>query len=243
MNIIDVIIILIILSGAVIGYKSGFTKQLISFVGFIVVIILSYLLKNYVSELLYTYLPFFKFGGVLKGVSVLNIVLYEMIAFMIVFSLLMIVFKVVLFVSKVFETLLKFTIILGIPSKLLGAVVGMIEYSIIVFIGLYILTLPIFQIEGMDHSKFKDQILYKTPILSHYTKDGLKVFTKINTLKDKYEDSINANEFNLEALDLLLEYKVVTPKSVQKLLDSKKLEIDSVDSILNKYDIENKGDE
>lgn len=243
MNIIDVIIILIILSGAVIGYKSGFTKQLISFVGFIVVIILSYLLKNYVSELLYTYLPFFKFGGVLKGVSVLNIVLYEMIAFMIVFSLLMIVFKVVLFVSKVFETLLKFTIILGIPSKLLGAVVGMIEYSIIVFIGLYILTLPIFQIEGMDHSKFKDQILYKTPILSHYTKDGLKVFTKINTLKDKYEDSINANEFNLEALDLLLEYKVVTPKSVQKLLDSKKLEIDNVDSILNKYDIENKGDE
>lgn len=243
MNIIDVIIILIILSGAVIGYKSGFTKQLISFVGFIVVIILSYLLKNYVSELLYTYLPFFKFGGVLKGVSVLNIVLYEMIAFMIVFSLLMIVFKVVLFVSKVFETLLKFTIILGIPSKLLGAVVGMIEYSIIVFIGLYILTLPIFQIEGMEHSKFKDQILYKTPILSHYTKDGLKVFTKINTLKDKYEDSINANEFNLEALDLLLEYKVVTPKSVQKLLDSKKLEIDSVDSILNKYDIENKGDE
>lgn len=243
MNIIDVIIILIILSGAVIGYKSGFTKQLISFVGFIVVIILSYLLKNYVSELLYTYLPFFKFGGVLKGVSVLNIVLYEMIAFMIVFSLLMIVFKVVLFVSKVFETLLKFTIILGIPSKLLGAVVGMIEYSIIVFIGLYILTLPIFQIEGMEHSKFKDQILYKTPILSHYTKDGLKVFTKINTLKDKYEDSINANEFNLEALDLLLEYKVVTPKSVQKLLDSKKLEIDNVDSILNKYDIENKGDE
>lgn len=243
MNIIDVIIILIILSGAVIGYKSGFTKQLISFVGFIVVIILSYLLKNYVSELLYTYLPFFKFGGVLKGVSVLNIVLYEMIAFMIVFSLLMIVFKVVLFVSKVFETLLKFTIILGIPSKLLGAVVGTIEYSIIVFIGLYILTLPIFQIEGMDHSKFKDQILYKTPILSHYTKDGLKVFTKINTLKDKYEDSINANEFNLEALDLLLEYKVVTPKSVQKLLDSKKLEIDSVDSVLNKYDIENKGDE
>lgn len=238
MNIIDVIIILIILSGAIVGYKSGFTKQLISFVGFIIVIILSYLLKNYVSELLYTWLPFFKFGGVFKGVSVLNIILYEVIAFMIVFSLLMILFKVVLFVSKVFETLLKFTIILGIPSKLLGAVVGMIEYSIIVFIGLYILTLPIFNIEGMGNSKFKDQILHKTPVLSHYTKDGLKVFEELDTLKDKYEEGTNANEFNLEALDLLLKYKVVTPKLVHKLLDSKKLEINNVNSVLNKYDIE-----
>lgn len=242
MNFIDVIIILIILSGAVIGYKSGFTKQLISFVGFIIVIILSYLLKNYVSELLYTWFPFFNFGGVLKGVSVLNIILYEVIAFMIIFSLLMVVFKVVLFVSKVFETLLKFTIILGIPSKLLGAVVGMIEYSIIVFIGLYVLTLPIFNIEGMENSKFKDKILYKTPILSHYTKDGLKVFEELEVLKDKYKDGTNANEFNLESLDLLLKYKVVTPKSVHKLLDSKKLQIKNVDTVLNKYGVE-KGDE
>lgn len=235
MNLIDVFIILIILAGAVVGYKSGFTKQIISFVGFIVVILLSYLLKNYISELMYQYLPFFDFGGALKGVSVVNILVYEVISFFIVFSLLMIVFKLVLFVSKVFETLLKFTIILGIPSKLLGAVVGMVEYYIIAFFALYILTLPIFAIEGMENSKFKDPILKNTPVLSHYTKDGLHVFEEVKELKDKYEVENNPDEFNLEALDLFLKYKVVTKESVTKLVESKKLDIPNVDTILSKY--------
>ena len=235
MNLIDVFIILLILSGAVIGYKSGFTKQIISFVGFIVVILLSYLLKNYISELMYQYFPFFDFGGSLKGVSVLNILVYEVISFFIIFSLLMIVFRLILFVSKVFETLLKFTIILGIPSKLLGALVGMVEYYIIAFFALYILTLPVFAIEGMENSKFKDPILKNTPVLSLYTKDGLQVFDEVKVLKEKYEVEDNPNGFNLEALDLFLKYKIVTKESVLKLIDSGKLKIPNADTVLSKY--------
>lgn len=236
MNLIDVIVILIILSGAVIGYKSGFTKQIISFFGFIIVILLSYLLKNYISELLYQYFPFFEFGGVLKGVTVLNILIYEVISFFIVFSILMIAFKLILFISKIFETLLKFTIILGIPSKLLGAAVGMVEYYIIAFFALYILTLPIFAIDGMENSKFKDPILKNTPILSHYTKDGLQVYEEFNELKDKYEVEQNVEQFNLEALDLFLKYKVITKDSVSKLVERKKLNIPNVDTVLSKYE-------
>lgn len=230
------IVILIILSGAVIGYKSGFTKQIISFFGFIIVILLSYLLKNYISELLYQYFPFFEFGGVLKGVTVLNILIYEVISFFIVFSILMIAFKLILFISKIFETLLKFTIILGIPSKLLGAAVGMVEYYIIAFFALYILTLPIFAIDGMENSKFKDPILKNTPILSHYTKDGLQVYEEFNELKDKYEVEQNVEQFNLEALDLFLKYKVITKDSVSKLVERKKLNIPNVDTVLSKYE-------
>ena len=236
LNLIDVIVILIILSGAVIGYKSGFTKQIISFFGFIIVILLSYLLKNYISELLYQYFPFFEFGGVLKGVTVLNILIYEVISFFIVFSILMIAFKLILFISKIFETLLKFTIILGIPSKLLGAAVGMVEYYIIAFFALYILTLPIFAIDGMENSKFKDPILKNTPILSHYTKDGLQVYEEFNELKDKYEVEQNVEQFNLEALDLFLKYKVITKDSVSKLVERKKLNIPNVDTVLSKYE-------
>lgn len=236
LNLIDVIVILIILAGAVVGYKSGFTKQIISFFGFIIVIILSYLLKNYISEFMYQYFPFFDFGGVFKGVTVLNILIYEVISFFIVFSILMIVFKLVLFISKIFETLLKFTIILGIPSKLLGALVGMVEYYIIAFFALYILTLPIFAIEGMENSKFKDPILKNTPVLSHYTKDGLQVYEEFNELKDKYEVEQNVDEFNLEALDVFLKYKVITKDSVSKLVESKKLNIPNVDTVLSKYE-------
>lgn len=235
MNLIDVFVIIIILSGAVVGFKNGFTKQIVSFVGFIIVIVLSYLLKNYVSDFLYQFLPFFKFGGVLKGVTVLNIAVYEVIAFFIVFSLLMIGFKVVLFVSKVFETLLKFTIILGIPSKILGAVVGLVEYYIIAFMVLYALTLPIFNIEGMENSKLKDPILKNTPVLSGYTKNGIELFDEFKELKVKYESSSDVNSFNLETLDLFLKYNFIKPESVDKLIELDKLDIENVDSVLDKY--------
>ena len=75
MNIVDVVIILVLLMGAVIGFKRGLTGSLVNFLGFIVVIAAAYLLKNPVSALMYKFLPFFSFGGVIKGVTVLNIAL------------------------------------------------------------------------------------------------------------------------------------------------------------------------
>ena len=61
MNIIDFIIILFILSGAIIGFKRGFTRQLVSLVSFFAIIILAFMFKNPVSIFLYEHLPFFKF--------------------------------------------------------------------------------------------------------------------------------------------------------------------------------------
>lgn len=235
MNLIDVIILLGIAFGAVIGFKNGFTKQLVSFVGFIIVIILSYLFKNVISGFLYQYFPFFGFGGVLKGVTVLNIAVYEIISFLIVFSLLMIVFRILLKITGIFETILKFTIILGIPSKLLGAIVGIVESVCYVFITLYILSLPIFNIDGMQESKLRNNILNNTPILSTITKDGLSVFDEFNSLKDKYEGKESPNEFNLEALDLFLKYKVVTVQSIDRLKEKGKLSIPNMDSVVSKY--------
>ena len=75
MKIVDIVILIIILLGAVIGFKRGFTRSLVSALGFIVIAILAYFLKNPLSILLYENLPFFKFGGILKGVTVLNIAL------------------------------------------------------------------------------------------------------------------------------------------------------------------------
>ena len=72
LNIIDIIIIVFILLGALVGFKRGVTKQLVSCLGLIAVVILSFLLKNPVSIFLYEHLPFFKFAGVLKGVTSLK---------------------------------------------------------------------------------------------------------------------------------------------------------------------------
>ena len=235
MNVVDIIIVILILFGALLGFKRGFTKEVICFVGFIIVVIASFMLKNTVSIWMYKYLPFFSYGGVLKGVSVINIIVYEVVAFIVVFIILQVLLRVLLFIFGIFEKILDFTIILGFFSKILGAIVGAMEYFVFVFILLYILSLPIFNISIVNESKYRNEILNKTPILSGYIDDSLEVIDKFVELKDKYEVTGTANEFNLEALDLFLEYKVITVENVDMLVAKNKLNIDNIESVLSKY--------
>ena len=79
MNIVDIIIIVALLLGAISGFIRGFFKQTVMFVGTIIVVILSFILKNPLSLILYKNLPFFKFGGLTS----LNILMYEILAFII----------------------------------------------------------------------------------------------------------------------------------------------------------------
>lgn len=235
MNVVDLGIILILIFGAIVGFKRGFTHELVSALGFFVVIVLAFLLKNPVSIFLYQHLPFFKFAGVLKGVTSLNIILYEAIAFLIVASILMILFKVLLNITNIFETLLKFTIVLTLPTKIAGMVVGIIESFVWLFIILYIVNLPMFHIDIIKESKYKDKILNNTPILSKITDESITIINEFTSLKEKYETSPNASEFNRETLDLFLKYEVISVKSVEILRDKDKLKIDNLDEILNKY--------
>lgn len=234
LNIVDAIIILIILLGGVVGFKRGFTKQLVRAVGFILVVVLAFKFKNSVSIFLYQNLPFFNFDGVFAGVSVLNILIYELIAFLAVLAILIVALRMILIVTGLFETILNFTIVLGFISKILGAIVGVIEYFVIVFIGLYILSLPFFNIGIIKESKYEDSILNNTPILSRYIGKSMDVIDEFVELKDKYNDKNTPNEFNNEALDLMLKYKIISVNSAERLIEKKKLS-DGAYEILNKY--------
>ena len=135
----DIIIIMIILFGAIVGFKRGIIKQSVITVGMIFVLILSFILKNPVSSIMYEHLPFFSFGGLFENLAVLNIIVYEGFAFLLVFSVLSTILIILIKISSVFEKILRATIILAIPSKILGAILGAIEYYLIVFIILFIL--------------------------------------------------------------------------------------------------------
>lgn len=236
MNIVDLIIIIFILFGAILGFKRGFTKSLVSALGFIATIILAFLLKNPVSVMLYENLPFFKFGGVFKGVTVLNIALYEILAFIIVLAILGIVLKVLTLATSIFEKVLNATIILGIPSKILGAAVGLIEFFVIAFAALYIISLPVFNMNVLNESKLKDKILNNTPILSSFVDNSMVVVSEFASIKVKYNDNnSNAEEFNKEVLDLFLKYDVVKVESIDKLVEKDKLKINNIEEILVKY--------
>ncbi len=234
-NIVDVIIILFIALMGVIGFKKGFLKQTVSTIGFIIVVILAFYLKNPIAEFLSLYLPFFKFGGLFQGVTALNIILYQLIAFLIVITVLEVILRVIIKITGVIEKILKFTIILGIPSKLLGLLVGLIEGFIIAFIVLFFLNQPAFNIKAFNDSKLTNKILSSTPILSNISGNMVNTVNDIYELSKDYTNNKNSNQLNLDSIDIMLKHKVITTDYVLKLVESKKINITGIDNVINKY--------
>lgn len=223
MNVVDIIILIFLAFGALIGFKSGFTRQLVSLLGIFVILILSFLLKNPISVFFYNNFPFFNFGGIFKDITVLNILVYEILAFFVVFFVLTIIFRLLLSLTKVFEKFLTLTIILGIPSKILGAVLGVVQNIIYAFIVLYILSLPTINIDMVKDSKVGNTILEKTPILTSVCDSTLEVFNEIIELKEEYDTTNNVKEFNEKALEAMIENGVITRENAQKLIDKGKI--------------------
>ncbi len=237
MSIVDILIMVFIIVGGLVGFRQGFTRSLVNFIGVTLVIVFAFLLKNPVSEILMKTLPFFPFGGFIKGVTVLNIVLYEVIAFAFMFSVLMIVLKILAKTTSVFEKALSFTIVLGFPSKLLGLIIGIIKNYIIVFFVMYFLAMPNFsEVSIVNNSKLKDPILRNTPLLSQVANNAVDVLDEFKDLTKKYKNTSDNNQFNLETLDLFLKYKVTSPKVVKELQEDGKINIDGIDSVLAKYE-------
>lgn len=223
MNVVDIVILILLVFGALLGFKRGFIRELVSLVGIFVIIILSFLLKNPISVFLYNNLPFINFGGIFKDITVINILVYEVIAFFIVFFVLSILFRILIKVTKVLEKILTMTIILGIPSKILGAVLGVVQTVVYVFIILYILSLPTFNPDIVNESKIGSTILNKTPILTNVCDKTLTIFNDIAELKEEYENTNNVNEYNQKVLNLMIDSGVITKDNAQKLIDKGKI--------------------
>ncbi len=242
MNIVDIAIILLLIAGFASGLRQGFTRALVNLVGVIIIAFLAYILKNPVSEILMNIFPFFTFDGIIKGITVLNIALYELIAFLLVFAILFALLKIVSTTTRIFERILSMTIILGIPSKILGAILGTLKAYILIFFTLYLLSFPnIADAPWMESSKLKEPILKETPVLSEMSKDMNSVISEFASLKDKYENTEDSNEFNLETLDIFLKYKIVTYEQIKKLSDSGKINIVGIEQVLEKYKEEENG--
>ena len=223
MNVVDIVILIFLAFGALIGFKRGFTNQLVSLVGIFAIIILSYLLKNPVSVFLYNNLPFINFGGIFKDITVINILVYEVIAFFVIFVLLTLIFKILLKVTSIFEKILKWTIILGIPSKILGAVLGIVQNLIYVFIVIYILNLPTIEFEIVSNSEVASTILNKTPILTSVCDETLKVFNEVGELSKEYENTDNVKEFNQKALNIMIDRGIITKENALELIEKGKI--------------------
>lgn len=224
MNVVDVIIIALLILGGVAGFKAGVIKKLTDFIGMFVVIILAFYLKNYISVIMYENLPFFNFFGLINGIDALNILLYEVIAFLVIFIALLFVLKVVLMLTGLVEKILKATVILSIPSKLLGIVVGVIEMYVYLFLILVIVSLPIFDSSFLRDSKMNNFILNNTPVLSGVSEEIIDIYGDVYNIIDNRKNKTN-EQLNEEILKVLIDKKVVTKESAKKLVDKNKIHI------------------
>lgn len=224
MNVVDVIIIALLILGGVAGFKAGVIKKLTDFIGMFVVIILAFYLKNYISVIMYENLPFFNFFGLINGIDTLNILLYEVIAFLVIFIALLFVLKVVLMLTGLVEKILKATVILSVPSKLLGIVVGVIEMYVYLFLILVIVSLPIFDSSFLKDSKMNNFILNNTPVLSGVSEEIIDIYGDVYNIIDNRKNKTN-EQLNEEILKVLIDKKVVTKESAKKLVDKNKIHI------------------
>ena len=233
LNIVDVIILLLILLGGVVGFKEGVIKKLTSVIGLVIVVVLSFILKNKISIVFYENLPFFDLWGAYKGIQVLNILFYEILAFVIIAAVLSIIYRIILGLTGMIEKILKATIILSIPSKILGFFVGLLENYIWVYIILFILTLPVINIKQIYDSQIATFIMEKTPYLSKYTSKTMDVYNDLYEIIDS-EGEKSKTKVNEEAMDLMLKYEIITKESAQKLIEKGKVNIED-DNFLDKY--------
>lgn len=233
LNVFNIGIVLMLIGFIIGGWKNGVVKETASFIGIIIVFFLSWFLKGIVGNFLCTILPFFKFDGLIS----LNILIYHGIAFIVLFSLLMGLYRLLLKISNRLQKLINYTIILIIPSKILGAIISFIEGWIIIFIVLLALLVPLKDYDQFKDSEVNNFILFNTPILSKTVKpftDGIvEIYEVSNKIANK---EIEINEANLKSIDIMLKYKLVDKKTIDKLQEKEKLkDIKDIDSVLKKY--------
>ena len=177
----DLLILFLFLGGLITGFRRGLIVQLIHMTGFIIALIVAYIYYKPLSEKFVLWIPY---PGVTAGSKLswtveqldLDQTFYRMLAFVIIF----IVVKFLLqLIASMFD-FLKFLPVLGFLSRFGGAILGFIEFYILIFFVLYLaamLPLDIIQVH-IGKSVLADAIFEHTPIISETVKKWWYIYTK-----------------------------------------------------------------
>ena len=236
-NIFDIGIILVFIMFLIVGFKRGVIKEAVSLIAIILVFVLSFSLKGIIGNILCVMFPFVQFSGSLRGMVSLNILIYQLIAFMIVFIIFLSVYEVSLRISKFLQKIVNATIILWLPSKVLGGVVSFLKGYLIVFIVFFILMIPFGNVSLFKESKCIQFMLHSTPVLSSYANAFTSSVDEVIDLSTKgSSNKITVNDANLRAIDIMLKYDIVDKKTIESLIEVHKLDsVEDLDSVLSKY--------
>ncbi len=177
----DILILLLLIAGLFVGAKRGLIVQLIHMTGFVIALIVAYTYYKPLAEKFVLWIPY---PAIDSGSSLtiaidrldLDQTFYQLIAFALIFFIIKFALSLV---ASMFD-FLKYLPVLGFISKIIGAVLGFIEFYIILFIVLYILALlPISPFQNlMQNSTLASYLLEHTPFLSEKVKELWYIYVK-----------------------------------------------------------------
>ena len=230
LGIFDFILLLGLLIGGIIGLKKGMIKEVISFVGLIIAIVIAWHLKNPISEFMYTRLPFFNFRD---STALINIILFEIVAFLIVLIILLIVLKFIVVMTGLVDKIVGIASGLDFVSKILGLIVGVLESYIVVFILMFCLY-NFTPLKSNMQGTLTERALNNTPILSNLVKKEADSLSEIANIK--FSITEESEKYNKELFEILVKHKVISTNAARKLIQNNKINIKDASEIIKKYE-------
>ena len=139
-------------------------------------------------------------------------------------------------ITGIVESVLKITVVLAIPSKILGLIVGVIQSVVVLYVFLFLVSLPILKVPYVNDSKYAKIILEKTPFISRITDGVVKTFDEISKFSDEnLNKNYDSKKANKEMLEIMLKNKVITVENARILSDKSKIEVDNINELLERY--------
>jgi uncharacterized membrane protein required for colicin V production len=177
----DIIILLALLIGLFVGAKRGLIVQLIHMIGFIVALVVAYTYYKPLAEKFVLWIPYPTVDSSSRltfAIDKLDLdqTFYQLIAFALIFFVIKFALQLV---ASMFD-FLTYLPVLGFISKITGAILGFIEFYVLLFILIYVVALlPIAPFQSLiENSSLAESMLTKTPFISETVKNWWYIYTE-----------------------------------------------------------------
>jgi len=229
-TVVDILLVVFILLGTYAGVRKGLIKSLVSLIGLLAIVIISYTLRVPLANFLIDTLPLFDLGGTIQGLTSITILVYNILSFVVIFVLLYCILNIILAVTGFIDTLLKFTVIWIIPSKIGGAIIGFIESWIFVYLVLFVLAQFSLTFGVIKDSNVSDFILNHTPVVGTYlgkaTDAAERIYAEIDAAKKN--ENVDSKALNLRILQIEIDSGLISAEKASELMATNKINLGNV---------------
>lgn len=176
----DLIILIVLISGFIVGIKRGLIVQLMHLFGFFVALIVAYIYYKPLAQLFVLWVPYPGFAE--NATSVLGLdrvdtdaTFYRALAFGLIFFATKLIWQII---ASIFD-FISYLPVLKQLNRFLGAIFGFVEFYILLFIALYLFALlPLETVQTLfDRSLFAGLILEHTPIITRMFQNWWYIYT------------------------------------------------------------------